>query len=124
MTEEKIVVDMDSLTWGELEEIEKMVGGPTTLAMLGGQVFPSAVVALVYVVKRRDNPQLLLEEVRRLPIAADIDIRTGKEEVDPETGKEVDPTSATVSSVDGNGDSPPTPSSAASTGSVLPSFEG
>ena len=116
MTEEQLVIDLDSLTWGELEEIEGMIGGPATLSMLGGQVFPSAVVAVVFIVKRRDNPQLLIEEIRRIPTSAPIDIRIGKGEDD----EEVDPTNAAA----GNGDSPPTPSSVASTGSVPPRSDG
>jgi len=119
VSEEQLVIDLDSLTWGELEEIEGMVGGPATLSMLGGQVFPSALVALVFVVKRRDNPQLLIEEVRRMPTSAPIDIRVGKQD-DGKENEGVDPTTAVAS----NGDTPSTPSSVASTGSVLPSFEG
>ena len=119
MTEEQLVIDLDSLTWGELEEIEKMIGGPATLAMLGGQVFPSAVVAVVFIVKRRDNPQLLIEEIRRIPTTAPIDIRFGKQD-DGKEDEGVDPTTTVAS----NGDSPSTPSSVASTGSGLPSFDG
>jgi len=113
MSEETIEIDLSSLTWGELEEIEKMTSGPAATAMLRGDVWPSVLVALTFVVKRRDNPKLLLEEIRRLPLSIDVNVKTGKED-------ELDPTSE----VSNNGDSPGSLSSVASTGSDLPSFEG
>ena len=112
MSEETIEIDLSSLTWGELEEIEKMTSGPAATAMLRGDVWPSVLVALTFVVKRRDNPKLMVEEIRRLPLSIEVNVKTGKEEADPTTD------------VSNNGDSPGSPSSVASTVSDLPSFEG
>ena len=89
-----------------------MTSGETARALLEGTVYPSALVALAFVVLRRDNPTILLEEVRRLPITTEVEVRTGKEEADPTTA------------IESNGDSPASPLSAVSTASDLPSFEG
>ncbi len=112
MSEEKITVDLSRMTFGELEELERMTSGPAARAFLEGDVWPSALVALVYIVKRRDDPKVLLEEIRGLPISIEVEVITGKEDVDP------------TNAIAGNGSSPAVQPSAVSTGSGLPSFEG
>ena len=107
----KLTIDLSTLTWGELEEVEKMSSGEAAKALLAGDVWPSCLVALAFVVLRRDNPMLLIEEGRRIPISADIEV------ID---GAPVDPTKAS----EGNGSSPTSPPSATSTASGLPSFDG
>lgn len=65
ITIDGVVYDPDSLTLGELEWLEDELGtgdiDPTS---------PKALVRIVYLLKKRDQPDLTLDEVRQIPISS------------------------------------------------------
>lgn len=70
MDDDTIVLDMEALTLGELETIEEVAGGDAAKAMMAGQVSAKALIAVAYVVKRRDHPEFTLEDAKALKVMA------------------------------------------------------
>lgn len=66
---DRLVVDPDDLTLGEIEDIEKAAGQPFAKMMEGGFT-ASALVAVVYVVMRRDDPSFTIDDARRLKLGS------------------------------------------------------
>lgn len=66
---EPLNINLNDLTLGDLEDIEGVVGPETMRFVLRGDVTPKAMVALVWVAKRRDNPSFTLDDARRLPLS-------------------------------------------------------
>jgi len=63
--EELILVDPDDLTLGEVEDFEQASG--TSIAnVLAGEVSARALIALVWVMKRRDNPAFTMDDARKI----------------------------------------------------------
>lgn len=81
MSTESITINPDDLTLGEVEAIEEVVGKPFSEAFAGA-VSAKAAIALVYVVKRRDNPDFTLDDARAYKIA-DLELGAG---ADPTNG--------------------------------------
>lgn len=89
-----ITIDPDDLTLGEVETIEDIVGKPFSQVFSNGGVSAKAAVALVYVVKRRANPDFTLEEARAYKIS-DLDFGAG---ADPTNGSGPKPSLPSVTS--------------------------
>lgn len=70
MDDDTIVLDMDAMTLGELEQIEEIAGADAVKAMMGGQMRAKALIAVAYVVKRRDNPEFTLEDAKAMRVMA------------------------------------------------------
>lgn len=72
MTDAADVVDFDvnTLTLGDLCDIEDAIGDVAASALLRGQMTPKAITAVVWIVKRRDNPEYTFEEARSVPVSA------------------------------------------------------
>lgn len=70
MDDETIVLDLDAMTLGELEAIEEVAGADAVKAMMAGQMTAKALIAVAYVVKRRDQPEFTLEDARALRVLA------------------------------------------------------
>lgn len=70
MDDETILLDLDRMTLGELEAIEDIAGADAVKAMMAGQMTAKALIAVAYVVKRRDHPGFTLEDARALRVVA------------------------------------------------------
>lgn len=81
-----ITIDVDDLTFGEMEAVEGVLGKPFSEAFGSGGVSATAAVALIYVVKRRDNPDFTIDDARALKLSS------------LEFGAEPDPTNGSGSS--------------------------
>lgn len=100
---ESIVLNVDDLTIGDLEDFQEITGSPFDKALRpvvvldddGEKVFdekgrpvkevefnPTVLKALVYISKRRDNPEFTLEDARNIKVA-DFALEGGDEEADP-----------------------------------------
>ena len=62
--------DVNSLTLGEAESLEDIIGRDHMRTLERGDPSIKALVALVYVMKRRDNPDFTLDDARRLKVTA------------------------------------------------------
>lgn len=63
--DEMVMIDPDQLTLGEVEDFEQ-AAGQSIGTILGGQLNGKALVALVWVMKRRDNAAYTLEDARKV----------------------------------------------------------
>lgn len=106
MAADEIVIRLDELTWGELEELEKLAGSEATDSLMAGNVRPSAMVPLIWITLRRKDPAVTLEDVRSMRMLTPLRVE----------GEPVDPTV--------NGASKDSPLSATSSGSVRASSVG
>lgn len=70
MDDDTIVLDMDAMTLGELETIEEIAGTDAAKAMMSGQMSARALIAVAYVVKRRDHPEFTIEDAKALRVLA------------------------------------------------------
>ncbi len=66
---EPLNINLNDLTLGDLEDVENVVGPETMRYILRGDVTPKAMVALVWVAKRRDNPAFTLDDARKLSLS-------------------------------------------------------
>jgi hypothetical protein len=57
---------IESLTFGEIEEVETLMGRPIDEIHQAGQVKGKAYAALVFVVGKRTNPALTMEAVKAM----------------------------------------------------------
>lgn len=58
---------MDTMTWGELAEIETIIGGPIDEVNLESA---KGIVALAYVIARRHNELVTIDSIKALPMGA------------------------------------------------------
>lgn len=70
MDDDTITLDLEAMTLGELEAIEEIAGADAVKAMMAGQMSAKALVAVAYVVKRRDHPEFTLEDAKALKVMA------------------------------------------------------
>ena len=75
----KIVIDSDRMTLGDIETFEEMVGERLE-TLEDGRPSGKALVALVYITKRRDDPNYTVEDARKVPVS---DLADEEEEADP-----------------------------------------
>lgn len=73
---DKIVINLAELTVGDLEDAEEIVGRSILGELTGNAPTAKTVRALLWVVKRRDDPGLTAEAVRDMRIL-DVDIIDG-----------------------------------------------
>ena len=67
---EMIVIDANSLTLGELEEIEDLTGRNVTAELGKGTPSARTLTALIWVIKRRTDPGFTIEDARKINVAA------------------------------------------------------
>lgn len=65
----KLTMNVEDLTLGEIEEFEKASGGQTIAAVQKGEVGASAITALVWVFKKRENPDYSLDDARTVKLS-------------------------------------------------------
>lgn len=65
---EEIVVDPNSLTLGEIEDVEEYAGKPAAELFGDGGMTAKAMTAFVWIVKRRDDPTFTVEQARAMPM--------------------------------------------------------
>ena len=70
MDDDAVVLDLDSMTLGELEVIEEVAGPEAVMLLMAKQMTTKALIAVAYVVKRRDNPEFTLEDAKALKVMA------------------------------------------------------
>jgi hypothetical protein len=68
--DDQIVLDLDAMTLGELEAIEDVAGADAVKPLMAGQMSAKALIAVAYVVKRRDHPEFTLEDAKALKVMA------------------------------------------------------
>lgn len=65
---EELSIELDSLTVGEIEEIEEITGCPIDKVFDADRPRGKALRAIGFVVKRRDNPAFTLEDAGNLVV--------------------------------------------------------
>ena len=75
----KIVIDSDRMTLGDIETFEEMTGERLE-TLEDGRPSGKALVALVYITKRRDDPNYTVEDARKVPVS---DLADEEKEADP-----------------------------------------
>ncbi|MFE9026229.1 hypothetical protein ACFYOA_08195 [Streptomyces iakyrus] len=61
-------LSMDSLTIGEIIEIEEILDGPLDAMAKAGAKKGKLILAMAYVVKKRDNPEFTVKDAENLKI--------------------------------------------------------
>lgn len=65
----KFTMDVEDLTLGEIEEFEKASGGEKLASVQRGEVGAAAITALVWVFKKRENPDYSLDDARTVKLS-------------------------------------------------------
>lgn len=68
--QETIELDFDKLTLGEFEEIEDIAGYEAVQKLMSGVVTAKSLVAVAYVIKRRNNPSFTMDDAKKLRFAS------------------------------------------------------
>jgi len=68
--QEVVVIDANTLTLGELEEVEDLTGRNVVAELGRGQPSARSLTALVYIFKRRADPTFTMEDARRLDVSS------------------------------------------------------
>lgn len=66
-------LDISTMTLGDLETFEEVAGVPfTSLANIGtdNELPLKVIMALLYVVERKTNPAITLDDIRQMPLTA------------------------------------------------------
>jgi len=82
--DEELDFDVNTLTLGEVEVMEEIVGRDVMRELSRGDVQPSVktLLALVYVIKRRTNPAFTLDDARARRVTA-VKINGGTDPKEP-----------------------------------------
>lgn len=67
-----LTIDIEGLTLGEIEEFEE-ASGSSISAVAKGEGTAKAIVALVWVVKKRENPEFTMDDARAMKLS-DVDL--------------------------------------------------
>lgn len=67
---EVLEFDVNELTFGEIETIEEIVGGDALRQLGRGTPSVKTLIAAVYVIKRRSDPDVTLDDVRQMNVSA------------------------------------------------------
>lgn len=70
MDDETIVLDLEAMDLGEMAMIEEVAGPEAAQLMMAGRMTAKAILAVVYVIKRRDNPAFTLEDAKAIKVSA------------------------------------------------------
>lgn len=70
MGDEQITFDVDSLSVGELVDLSDVAGEAAVTGLAKGVTSPKLLLGLVYVIKRRTDPEFTLEQAREVKVAA------------------------------------------------------
>lgn len=65
---EVVVIDANTLTWGELEQVEEVTGRNATAELGRGQPSAKTMTALIWVFKKRTDPNFTLDDARALNV--------------------------------------------------------
>jgi len=68
--DEELAFDINTLTLGEVETMEEIVGRDVMRELGQGTPSVKTLLALVYVIKHRDNPAFTLDDARALRVTA------------------------------------------------------
>jgi hypothetical protein len=66
----EITIDYDRITLGDMESLEEHVGPHVWEELRGGKPSAKTLVALVWIMRRRDDPTFTLEDARQVPVVA------------------------------------------------------
>lgn len=70
MADETIEFDLENLTTGELVDLEEIAGIDHVQMLMKGQATAKALMAIAYLMKRRDDPSFTLEQARQLKLSS------------------------------------------------------
>jgi len=79
---EMVVIDVNTLTWGELEQIEDLTGRNVTGELGRGQPSAKTMTALIWVVKRRTDPNFTMDDARALTVTG-VNVKAPTDPKDP-----------------------------------------
>ena len=82
---DRIAFDLNSLTFAETIDFEDIAEVPITSFGADGVKMGRVALAMAYVVLRRTNPEITLDEVKAMPIMGTIDL-TGAAPLPPVDG--------------------------------------
>ena len=69
--DEQIAFDLDEITLGEMEELEDLLGVEAVRDLMNGKgASAKMLVTLVYIFKRRTNPEFTMDEARKMKVTA------------------------------------------------------
>ena len=80
---DKLALDLDDLTLGEMEDFEK-ASGLTLSTIQDGNIPAKALIALVWIARRRDDPKYTLKDARSVKIS-DLQLGADPTAAEPET---------------------------------------
>jgi hypothetical protein len=63
-------LDVDALTLGELVDLGDVIGDDAVAKLGEGKTSPKAVLALVWIAKRREDPTFTLEQARAVKVSS------------------------------------------------------
>jgi len=67
--DEVLEFDVNSLTLGEVEEMEEILGREVMKELGQGDPSVKTLVVLVYIIKRRNNPEYTMADARQVKVA-------------------------------------------------------
>lgn len=71
MDDDTVELDIEKMTLGEIETIEEIAGADAVAGLMsGGRMTAKVLIAVTYVVKRRDNPAFTLDDARAMKVMA------------------------------------------------------
>lgn len=70
MADETIEFNLEDLTMGELVELEEVAGLEHVQMLMKGQASAKALLAIAYLMKRRDDPNFTVEDARELKLSS------------------------------------------------------
>lgn len=79
---EPLNININDLTLGDLEDIEAVVGPEAMRLVMRGEVTPKAMVALVWVAKRKAAPGFTLDDARKMPLSL-FSVEAGQDPKEP-----------------------------------------
>lgn len=77
----KLVLDVDEMTLGELEELEALAGC-TIEDIMQGERSVRSMIAIIFILRRRDNPAFTLEDAKRVKMS-ELELVDGADVEDP-----------------------------------------
>lgn len=95
MTDERIDVNINDLTLGDLEDVENVIGADGVKALMRGEVTAKAMIALTWVVKRVEIPGFSMDDARKMPLSIFSVDGSGLDPTDG-TGSEISPGSVST----------------------------
>lgn len=66
---EEVTLDVNDLTFGDMCDIEQAIGQDAAATLTSEKPSLSAIAACIWIVKRRDNPELTFDDVKAMRVS-------------------------------------------------------